>query len=259
MSNYWDAVRRVAQGLPGSAEPRPRSIFEPEEPFVAPGGLETIEQEVDAPPMPVVHSTQVQPAPSPESLAQLVPKPTTIHASPPPETAQETKAAARAPSTATDARAAKPNQPVNVREHAVQAPPLTSEPATRVEVHRIETTRTMRKFVGRLEPTAGPKDTVSTSAVPALPLQHDKPAAQIAAPVIIEPPVIAVAEPAASLPTPAPLLPAPETPPPVIEIGRIDIRIASETAAPQATPKRRDTGPALSLDHYLTRRRGVGH
>jgi hypothetical protein len=49
-----------------------------------------------------------------------------------------------------------------------------------------------------------------------------------------------------------------ESEPLVIEIGRIDIRIASETPPPAIAPRRRDSKVPLSLDDYLAQRSRAG-
>jgi hypothetical protein len=138
-----------------------------------------------------------------------------------------------------------------VEDHAerVSAPPWQT--IARLEVHRIETTRTVIEHVE-------PREPVSVEIAASEPLEQETSAphetrAEPAAAAAIEPPSIVVAEPIAAAPEHH--QPQHEPPPLVIEIGRIDIRIASETAAPPApAPLRREDGTMPSLGEYLARR-----
>jgi len=260
MSDYWDAVARVARGLPGSAEPRPRSMFEIEGPFQATTNVDdAVEHEVDAatllPPPPPV---QAQPAPTPATLETIAASAATRA-----EITGSPALPAPRPHGSTDerpapqVRASEPDRPANSHERAAPITPEPMEPATRVEVHHIDTTRT-RKVVEIRPPSAEPNDAASTTpaAVPASPVHQVRPLEPT--PGVVEPPTIVVAEPVPSMPlSDRPAMP-PEQPPLVIEIGRIDIRIESETAPPPAAPKRREAAPAHSLEDFLTRLSGAG-
>jgi hypothetical protein len=119
-------------------------------------------------------------------------------------------------------------------------------------VHRIETTRML---IQRVQPRALPPR-AEDAARPVAPEPAPQPQipAELATAGASEQPSIAPAEPLAGAPPLVRQQPAPESPPLVIEIGRIDIRIASETLAPPAVVPRRDTGAVPSLEDYLARR-----
>lgn len=249
MSGYWDAVERAALGLAGSAEPRPLSLFEfdpalPEQP-----DPEVVEQNPDArrpPSAPAAH-----PAPAVEPSAS--------------DTAEADAAADRPiPAmprdemrTVADARIAAPPaqpQPVVSDDGDRRAPPMPPvEQATRVEVHHIETSQVIVEARERQSPAIGPDDPLPEMALPATPPdQSPGPAAIETAlsQMAIERPPVVPAEPVAAAPEPAQRAAAPELAPLVIEIGRIDIRIATEAPAP--IPMRpRASSTALSLNDYL--------
>ena len=258
MSNYWDAVGRVARGLPGSAEPRPRSIFESDAPFVASDGLDAIEQEVDAPPLPTAAVRSVQrgsaPAPDPAAAEPPIP-PADMSRSPAPLPAHPRDAGKQPDSRA---HGAEPDRPASTLERVAPPPAPEPTPATRVEVRHIDTTQTTLRLIETRAQSAEPEPVAPSMTAQAVPARHDDRREQPAAAIAIEPPPVVVAEPVAAVPAPIRQEPAPEPPALVIEIGRIDIRIASDSAAPPVARKRQDSAPTPSLDDYLTRRRGVG-
>jgi hypothetical protein len=258
MSDYWDAVGRVALGQPGSAEPRRRSMFESEDAVVAPTGLDVVEHGVDAPSPPAVPAATPQSTSPPQLAAESRPadEPADDRAATRP--AQPDRVATPSEAVPHEARATYVDGPRGAPEPATQAaPPLTGQPVDRLEVHRIETTRTIRQLVEARDRTAAPGAAAVSTIAQAVPAVHDEPRAPAPAAVVVAP-AVAVAEPVAAVPPPAPPAAAAEPPPLLIEIGRIDIRIESEAASPPTTPRRRDVAPAPSLDAFLTRRRGAG-
>jgi hypothetical protein len=255
MSSYWDAVSRAALGLPGLAEPRPRSMFEPDEIHATRDDFEAIEQEVDATPIRPASTPARRPPPSPESIAghpgqakATAQSPGLPPPSQPGDAAHErldTRAEVRAPQTdssATHDDRVKPSAPL---------PP--SEAVAQIEVHRIETMRTTIEPVETREPPAG-AEVAAWKPVAQERAPHRDTPAEPAEAAVIEPPSVIVAEPLAPSPAPAPQQLTPDPPPLVIEIGRIDIRIASETAAPPVAPKSQDASTVPSLNDYLARR-----
>lgn len=269
MSSYWDALARAAQGLPGAAEPRPRSLFER-----ADGGAA-----LEAPSM----ITDEPGEPAPGGAGDGAPSPEASYAT----------ASIVAP--ASDRPAGAPAPP------APPAPPLATPPGSTVpgaareivvETEReTHVEREIRVIAGRVEladpsapergpeagpvwPAAAPVPLVSPSALstgaeaspsdrgPFEPVASPPPAA--AAPVVVAEPVVA-ARPPSDEDTrvdggAAPGAAVAEAPPPLlIEIGRIEIRVAPEAAAPAPQPRSRGTHrPVLALEDYLTGRGGSG-
>ncbi len=259
MSNYWDAVSRVARGSSGSAEPRPRSMFEAEALFDAAGDLDAVEQDTKSPPEPTpAPVVRGQPAPTsaaPAAITTSEAERTEAACGPSVLVARSSDPAEARP--ALQPRAAESDQSADTREPTTSPVPL--EFGTRVEVHRIESQQTTLQLVESRPPQIEPDDTASappatTPVILAQPPVHQASPTE-PSPVAVEPSTIVVAEPVV-VPPPDRLVPTPE-PPLVIEIGRIDIRIESETPRPPAAPRRRDTQPAQSLDDFL-RRRGAG-
>jgi hypothetical protein len=256
MSDYWDAVSRVARGAPGSAAPRQRSVFEG-------GGMVEQVDELDVTASDATPATESAPAPD---VAQQIGLPATITTSKAErtETASSPLVPAQQSSTPAEirlverARDVEQHPPAGTPERMTSPAPL--EVATRVEVQRIESERTLRVVESRppeiafVEPPPAPGasavPTVMLAPVPAQPVKVDE-----SPPAAVEPSVVVVAEPVAVPPADRPL-PAPE-PPLVIEIGRIDIRIESATPPPPGQPRRSEVKPVHSLDDFLMRR-GAG-
>lgn len=253
MSDYWDAVSRAALGLPGSAKPRLRSIYEPDEPLAAPAGFEAVEQEVEAVPVGPTSASAIQATPLPQpATGQPAHAPREAQA-PDPQPTQIASATRERLETRIEVPVSSINSSVPVDDRGARVSPPPPQTIARLDVHRIETTRTIIEHVEAREPRR-------TEAAALEPLAQEiaapretraEPAAAAAA--AIQPPSVIAAEPIASAPERQE--PGHEPPPLVIEIGRIDIRIASETTAPPApAPVRRDSGAVPSLSDYLALR-----
>jgi len=254
MSDYWHAVSRAALGLPGSAEPRPRSVFEPDD--LAARAIETVDEEVDAQP-PRAQPRRPEPAPGDAVQTAQPPAPSREPAPPaPPRAAAPRQAETRVEIHTVRTETIPPQQE---RAQAVLAPDETRHTET---AQPAQTRGDPVPAIERQRIADGDARQPAASAVPA---QHEMPArtetvtrADAAAPQpddarvaarLVEPPDIVAPHAAAAQGESEPL---------VIEIGRIDIRIASETPPPAVAPRRRDTGVPLSLDDYLAQRSRAG-
>jgi hypothetical protein len=254
MSGYWDAVSRAALGLLGSAKPRPRSIYELDEPLAAPAGFEAVEQEVDAAPV----GATLAPAAHPALLSQPVTGQPT-HApretqTPDPQPAQIVSATHERLETRIEVPVSPTDSSESDDDHGERVSPPPPQTIARLDVHRIETTRTIIEHVearqSRRVEAAASEPLAQETAVPR------ETRAEPAAAAAIQPLSVIAAEPISPAPERQEPGREPAPPPPlVIEIGRIDIRIASETTAPPAAaPVRRDSGAVPSLSDYLVRR-----
>lgn len=256
MSDYWDAVSRVVCGASGSAEPRQRSVFEA-------GGLVDQVDELDVTASDATPAAELVPAPDVVRQPEL-PATITTSRTGRTETASSLLVPAKQSSAPAEtrlverARDVEQHPPAGTREQVTS--PAPPEVATRVEVLRIESERTVRLVEScplTIEPgetPAAPSASAEPAAVlapvPAQPVKADESPS-----VAVEPSVVIVAEPVAAPPADRPL-PAPE-PPLVIEIGRIDIRIESATPPPLGQPRRSEAKPVHSLDDFLMQR-GAG-
>jgi hypothetical protein len=252
MSDYWHAVGRAALGLPGTAEPRRRAIFEPEDGSAEPVDLMTREEETEAPP-PEPAAARDMRAATREEPARAVP----------PRDRSEPAPAARAAPTLRETR-------VEVRSVQAEAPRRV-EPATpgaaATAIPQPSGGDERRGAAAPVAPSqpAPDRPPATPDTITAAPLQRDaptpaQPATIIAAPAPREAPApddaaepaVVVAQPLASAP-PVAEAATHEPPPLVIEIGQIEIRIASETPAPPARPPR-ETKAVLALSDYLAQR-----
>lgn len=254
MSGYWDAVNRASLGLPGTADPRPRSRFEGDDDPGDVREIDAVERELAASLSPVaptgapsLHGPTAATAPAqPKASAEqrnTTGSPASPPASSPPVIPSEREGVAQKSSTHGEA-------PSEILEDRPQETPVAT-----VEIHRIETTRTV------VESSEGPAPPVireelpaqSTAAEPVESLELAATPLAVAEPETLE---IVIATPLALPSEPAPPPPV-ESAPLIIDIGRIDIRIASE-AAPTPVPFRRgETGSVPSLNAYLARRSEV--
>lgn len=264
MSGYWDALDRAAAGAPGSATPRPRGLFEPVAGFTDPGAELAFEDGFDLQGgAPEIASFTAGPS---STASALLPAAEVPPGAPIPPAATVSQTAPAPPDTAL--RPSEPAPPPvasnqTVALAPVPPPPSAPDPARSVEIARVETTRTVLETVLRLAaepaqaaPVAQPAMAGSTMT------QTPSEAVAVPAPVDIDSSHMLVraepiAAPTASTPTPIPQ-PLPEPSPLVVEIGRIDVRIVSESAAAPAPIHRREPEAALSLNDYLTRRGGAG-
>jgi hypothetical protein len=231
-------------------------MFESDERFTAAGELDAVELEMQAPPPVPSAAPAASPDPAPPEPPTLV-TPALIKTEVPRDPAVPLPEASRpmdarpAPQT----RAAEATRPAEARERAVPVAAAPKETVRQVEIHRNESTRTNVQVIENRQPPGEPAEALSTTPAPQIvPVQQssrDEPSR-----VVAEPPAIVVAEPISGAALPDRPAPAPEMPPLVIEIGRIDIRIESETAPHPPAAKRRDPAPAISLDDFLARRGG---
>jgi ribonuclease E len=253
MSDYWDAVSRAALGLPGSAKPRPRSIYETDEQLAAQAGFEAVEQEVDAVPVGATPAPAADATPLSQPAAAQPARAPRETPAPDPQPAQIVSATHERLETRIEVPVSSIDSSASLDDRAERVSPPPAQAVARLDVHRIETTRTIVEQVEACEPggveVAASEPLAQETAAPR------ETRAGPAAAAAIEPPSVIVAEPIA--PAPERQQPGHEPPPPplVIEIGRIDIRIASEAAAlPAPAPVRRDSGAVPSLSEYLVRR-----
>ena len=254
MGGYWDALSRAALGEPGSAAPRPRSLFETDDPFTESPVLESFDDEVNSP-LPGPAQTSQAAVPGDAAPGSAAPAETAADVDEDDAADQET-----AGTGASDLPAAVLAQaaPSAVAEPPPVAPAVASR-VERIEVHRHET-------VQRVDPPTAPS--VAAREVPmqavneagqafsATPPASPAPARDVetvsAAPE--DEPLAVVAQPLATEPQPERHSAVVEPRPLVIEIDRIEIRIEHEPGAPAATPRPRVSAVVPSLDEYLARR-----
>jgi hypothetical protein len=255
MSDYWQAVNRAVLGVPGTAEPRPRSIFEPED--GEPSDLVARDEEAE------VSTTRPEASGSDagperprardvvrEELAAAAPRP--------PEPAKTESTASAQRETRVEMRQAEADRPQSAEPAAertaatarVEAPAgdEARPAATHATEHHAPAERVaVTRETIIVESQRGDIAVPAESVMVAEPARHDTPAQVEPA----EPPVV-VAEPAAFAPASFEVA-AMEPSPLVIEIGRIEIRIASEAPA-QPAPRSRDSSAVLALGDYLAQR-----
>ena len=252
MSGFWDAVGRAALGRPGTATPRPRSIYEPEALGPTVNDLDALAEDADvvamaSPRVMAPIATRAQ-SDEPPSGAE----PATEDAEPAVEAAGEmvSRAAPAVSELPSQPTRAVPRQPVTFDSEPqakVRSNTITVE---RVDARYIESTELVTRSIAspwnqeapvRARPASATElaDPSKTDAE-ALPTHH------------VESPVAVVAEPQMVVPQLPPVPPLPVEPPLVIEIDRIDIRIEPErVASPAPLERRRELGTAPSLSEYL--------
>lgn len=256
MSSYWDALIRTATGAAGSADPRPRALFEADAGLdsVSPDGFDVIDEEIEAPAsLPGPARTQRPlladrgPGAEVPSAAVTAGKANPV---PPSELRVEPPAAQER---------ARPDEPASTAipaEVAQSSAPAAASPAEPLRlVDRLETLRTLVEVA---EPVAPGEAVLRTETI----LSAEPAAVEAAVPhqLSAEPHAAVAAEPVdlhvGPESGPAPME-APARAPLVIEIDRIEVRIVSEAAAVAPTPRRRETQTAPSLNDWLSRRGGA--
>jgi len=257
VSDFWEAVGRAALGRPGSATPRPRSIFEPEDPTALPTQPEAKLDEAKG--------TTDAPSPAREAVAPRPPSHSEPAAAAEDRVAVPVRNEGEQPARSFDAspaphveRQAPPAAPASAAVSRADA--AQQSVVELLEVQRIESTQIRTEPVANTTVTGSPSPAPTapesraqalSSAVTVVPeleeRANDTPASpsEVPLPVVAEPHV-AVTELVAAR--------AVSTEPPlVIEIDHIDIRIEPERALPLIRERRRDPGTAPSLTEYLAR------
>jgi hypothetical protein len=256
VSDFWDAIGRAALGRPGTAAPRPRSIFEPEIPNSTIDDLETTTHEVEAPvgtPPPATVSGAPTSALQPEGPSRELTRGARSGA--PPEERDSADAVAESPSVERDPQIPSPP----MRSAAEPRAPTEREASTvverRIEVHRFESTQVLTQSISSSEPdesaSAAPSAAAESHDVGESPEPDDELEADEKRDA--ETPLAVLAEPRMVVAEPAPAPPDSAEPPLVIQIDRIDITIEPERVAPILSQRRRDPGTVPSLSDYLGR------
>jgi hypothetical protein len=258
MSSYWDAVARAALGLAGTAEPRPRSIFESDNRRLAfddadrlddasmTSGVSTdISGALTRAAMPVMETppngdgltSAFAPEIQPDERLEVPPSAASQHRT----------------SEATPPDALPPPRDPDVREVR------TERVLERVEVTRFETIHTIAepalRAIRREESATPPAPAVALPTHVVADDRREEASASLHENAASPTPIVVVAEPSRAISEPPALAAAAhEAPPLVIEIDHIDIRIESATPVAPAAPRRREREAAPSLDDYLQRR-----
>jgi hypothetical protein len=255
MSGYWDAVVRTALGLTGTAAPRPRSLFEPDDARLAIGEGDLTED-------PGVASASAEtPAAVPRGDIPAAPPipPFDRDVLPPhPNTAQDEERQSASPSLPLDdTRDDRPAESFPVTRVVEERVTHTERIVERVEVQRIDTHHTIVEVSPDTrsdEPRVPFAGVVAEAAIAArADVSHERtpgPRADREA----APAVVLAAEAGSPPEMHARQAPAPEPPVFVIEIDHIDIRIESGAPAAPAVPRRREPEAIPSLADYLQRR-----
>jgi hypothetical protein len=263
VSGFWDAVGRAALGLPGTAVPRPRSMFESDAGDRPAADLDATDSEAEVESKSQASADAIQPpsrSPATDVVMRAVDRQAAPEAGEPfdDQPPLERLAEDRLREDRRFVDASQTVEPGSARRPVEE--PAGSRTIERVEVHRFETTHIQIDSVAtphgdeqssssRLDAAARavasepPSVAASEPVVPAR-VSSDSPAPPIH--VVAEPRVIAAATTSDE----------PE-PPLVIEIDRIDIRIESQTPVPASVSRRREAAPAPSLDQYLQARSGA--
>ena len=261
MSTFWDAVGRAALGLPGTAAPRARSMFEPD----SPTALLDLE-----PPLEDAETTANTPPAAEFPAAPAIEPTPAIRANEPVrqgwsaegsdgEEEQDPRAPTESSNVAAGLNQAGPAVASSDERVTVPLPPLVT--AERPERLHLETTLVVSEIIR--EPDARDVPSARVAAAPPPDTDRAEPSdadQQVAAdddePEAVRP-VALVAEPHAVAVEPPPLSPAPpEQPPLIVEIEHIEITIESERIAAPPPPARTARTAMPSLSDYLTGRTG---
>src|SRR5262245_29222682 len=257
VSGFWDAVGRAALGQPGTAIPRSHSLFEPDGRNQPTEDFEASDTDVE------------EESPRPAPMESIQPVSPAAHAGSPERPRSElvmTAAAEEKPDRQpAEIQAAEPRRaelPANSAPNIERALEPDSVPASplrtleRIEIHRFETTRVVAEPI-QLAPEERAVPAVVAAAAPprapATPARNDF-LDSVDESVANQPAVAVVAEPRAIV---AEWPSIANEPPLIVEIDRIDIRIESQVPAALPVSRRRDAGPAPSLDQYLEKRSGA--
>src|SRR5262249_53824280 len=142
---------------------------------------------------------------------------------------EDTASGAAEPDRPENVSADTPREPQRARADMRDDPPAPVTPIVplpirapddRVDIHRIETTHTIREVVERRERAPAPAAAPSPAVVQALPITPEQPlqpdAPREPASVVVAAPTVAVAAPVAAAPTPAQSPAPPDPPPPLL-------------------------------------------
>jgi hypothetical protein len=255
VSGFWDAIGRAALGLPGTAEPRPRSIYEPD--AVSSPGEETepLDLEADggwtAPPIdPPAGPPPPPPAPADARRSEERTMPDLLA-----EEAVDGEEELSDRSSVEARSIHPPEADIESAEKPPELPGIQMAPAVeRIEVTRVETARVVTQST-LLTRESHPSPPAENAALPPGLVDAETEEREQASEERYEDlPLAVVAEPQVAEPEPLPLPALAQEPPLVIEIDRIDIRIEPEQVVLPAPKPRREAPAVPSLADYLARR-----